>query len=195
VIAKLVLPFKIGMVVVASATLVATHSFGGAGTNANADSFPTRSDVSIAIGSGHSLNGGSGRAANLAPGDTYENSFNITIAPAKPQLHPHVTLLITAPVNASSALVANKSNGLRVALDVCSHGWRTHKGALVCPGKTTTLLANTPVARVKGHALVVHAIAPGVTSHVRVRFQLPISAGNSFEHLSSSLRLTFATTA
>jgi hypothetical protein len=198
VIARLALPLKIGVVVAASSALVAAHGFSST-TNASADSFPSRSDVTVSLGSGHGAVGTlSGVAADLAPGDTYENTFSVTIAAAA-QSHARakVTLQIVTLPEASSALDSDAADGLRIALDLCSSasGWRVRSGAPMCTGRTTSLVAPQPVARLKGRVLAMPAMEAGVPAQIRVWFQLPMTAGNSFERLSSSLRLTFATTA
>jgi hypothetical protein len=87
-------------------------------------------------------------------------------------------------------------DGLHVDIDACSIPWAEVLTAGVytysCLGSTTSVLASRPIAMTAVGLSNVALAAGGGTTYLRVRTELPSTADNTFQGLSSEFSFMFA---
>ena len=114
-------------------------------------------------------------AQPVAPGDRIERLVELRVR-GRGRLGA-VYFDVAAPK--SSALDADTTYGLQLAIDRCSTRWRTRGAAHSCPGKRTVVLRSRPLigrARLKLRGL--RARKP---AHLRLVLTFPAEAGNALQ--------------
>jgi hypothetical protein len=158
-------------------------------SSASARELPIQSQTTIGLGTAAPRDGDAGQ---LAPGETLQRLFDLSLAPRP---GAPVGLVIRALANRSSLLDADARTGLRVGIDRClsPRGWRPGPGgAYTCAGSVKRALPPLPVAQAKDRMFTLADVVPGPGTHLRMTFSLPASAGNRLQRLNSSLRFTFS---
>jgi spore coat-associated protein N len=151
--------------------------------------------VTIALGATNaSTNRLNVNAAAVAPGDTIQRSFDLTNQGTL-DLAP-ITLTTTATT--SSLLDTDTTNGLQMTIDSCSVPW-TEAGSspaftYACSGSTSSVLAQRPVTGSNLSLSNLGSVTAGATDHLRLTLNLPVTADNTFQNLSSTIQYTFAGT-
>lgn len=94
----------------------------------------------------------------------------------------------------SSLLDRDRIRGLHITLDRCSRPWDRHpEGPFTrhtCPGDATKVLTYRPAIMSRTKLTGVGTLRVGEVAHLRVRLQLPYSAGDAFQGDSSKIRYT-----
>ena len=184
------------------AILAAAASIAGLGTFATFTSSTSASNVissgtvSIALGAtGSVTNRFNVPATNIVPGDTIQRSVDLISSSSDPL----GSLSLTTSASPSSLLDTDSTNGLQMTIDKCSAPW-TESGTspaftYTCGGTTTSVLASRPVVGSNISLSGLNVLSGGAaTDHLRVTLSLPVSAGNSFQNLSSTVAYTFTGT-
>jgi hypothetical protein len=146
----------------------------------------TDATLSLALGSTSTL---TTAVSGLVPGDTMARAFTLANTSTPGSLGT-VTFAVTG--TGGNALVTDATNGLQVALQECSVAWSA--GTVpTCSGTTTSLLASTAVASL-GTAQTIGSLATVATHYLMATVTFPVSAGNTFQGLSTTLTYTFTAT-
>jgi spore coat-associated protein N len=170
----------------------------GAWTSTTTPETPTYSSgtVTLDYGDGTTPSRLSVGASAMAPGDTAQRGF--TLRNNGTLNFASVSLGITA--SPTSLLDSDATNGLTVKIQKCSTSW-TEVGAsapytYTCGGTTTVVLASTPVATVKAAPVTLPGLASltGGSDNLKATFELPPTANNTVQGLSSTLSVTFTAT-
>ncbi|HLX21248.1 MAG TPA: TasA family protein [Gaiellaceae bacterium] len=155
----------------------------------------TTGTVVIALGAtGSSTNRLTVNASGVASGDTIQRSFDLT---NQGSLNlTSVTLTTTATT--SSLLDTDSTNGLQMVIDSCSVAW-TEAGSApaytyTCSGTTSSVLASRPAIGSNLALANLGSLTAGATDHLRLTLTLPVSAGNTFQNLTSTLQYSFTGT-
>jgi predicted ribosomally synthesized peptide with SipW-like signal peptide len=106
------------------------------------------------------------------------------------------SLTTTAPT--SSLLDTDATDGLQMSIDKCSVAW-TEAGTApaytyTCGGTQTALIASRPVIGTNLDLGSLGALAAGGSDYLRVTLELPATADNSFQGLSSAIDFAFTGT-
>jgi spore coat-associated protein N len=174
------------------AVLGAASAIAGFGTYATFTSSTSASHTiatgTLSLTSGPTNRLGTG-ASSIAAGDTMQRAIDLNYAGSV----SFGSVTLTTSASPSSALDANTTDGLQVAIDKCSVAW-TEAGppyTYTCSGSTSTVLASQPIIG-SNVALSNLTLTAGSTDHLRVTVTLPSTAGNALQNLSSTIAYTFA---
>lgn len=183
--------------ILASAALIGTAAaVSGFGTYGGfTDS--TSADQNVATGTTDiALNGGSltDTVTGLLPGDAVEKL--VTLSNAGDSGFNAVTLTTELSSGATANLLtSDAANGLQLTIESCSVAWTPVAGAAdTCAGAATTVLATT---RILGTGVALNHLAslsPSASDNLKITTSLPVTAGNSFQGLTSNIQFTFDAT-
>lgn len=133
-------------------------------------------------------------AGTLAAGDTVQRVVTLENGGTL----PWATAALTTAATTSSLLDTNTTHGLQLVVDSCSVPWSESGAAPAytysCSGATNQLIASRAVI---GSALdlgSLGALDVGGRDHLRVMLELPGTAGNSFQGLTSTIEFSFVAT-
>ena len=186
---------KIGasIVVVAAAFCLA-----GYGALASFTSTTTASEsvstgtVTVALGAtGAATNRLTVNASGLAPGDSFQRSFDLA---NQGSLNlSAITLTTTATV--TSLLDTDATNGLQMTVERCSTSW-TESGSspnfsYTCSGTMSTVLSSSAVIGSNLALTNLSSLTAGATDHLRLAVTLPATAANTFQNQSSTIQYAF----
>jgi spore coat-associated protein N len=154
----------------------------------------TSGTVTIALGATGSANNRLDIAATgVVPGDTIERAVNVSNTGNQ----DFASISLTTTASPSSLLDTDATDGLQMLIQRCSVAW-TEGGAApaytyTCSGTTSTVLSSRAVI---GSAIALGnlAVTAGSTNHLRVTLNLPSTAGNTLQGLSSTITYTFTGT-
>jgi predicted ribosomally synthesized peptide with SipW-like signal peptide len=178
-------------VIATIAVLGAAAAIAGLGTFAT---FTSSTSTSHTIASGTlSLTSGPvnrlGTGASLiAAGDSMQRAIDLNYAGSVDM----GSTTLTTSASPSSALDTDTTDGLQLAIDKCSVAW-TESGppyTYTCGGSVSPVLASRPLIG-SNVALSSLTLTAGTTDHLRVTVNLPSTAGNTFQNLSSTVGYTF----
>ncbi|WP_432494788.1 TasA family protein [Kineococcus gypseus] len=132
----------------------------------------------------------------LIPGGTAQRSFDLQNTGS----YTLTSYTLSTTVTTSSLLDTDTTNGLQVKLERCSVPW-VESGTLpnfsyTCgpassPGTTTTVVPLRPISFTNVPVTGMVSAAPTGTDHLLLTEQLPATAGNSFQNLTSAVTFTF----
>ncbi|MGH9301143.1 MAG: TasA family protein [Acidimicrobiales bacterium] len=160
--------------------------------------------VKIVLGAtGSSANRLTVGAVNIVPGDTIDRSVDLSNDPTNNIALAGVTLSDSFSPGAT-LLSSDSVNGLQLVVSKCSIPW-TEAGTApaytyTCTGTTSAVLGSnsSPVPVLQTNAalsnLSVLAGTGGTVDHLLVHLAFPISAGNTFQGLSTNITYTFTAT-
>lgn len=188
---KLLLTLCLAAVAVVLAGLGTYASFTGSATVAQGSiSSGTMSLTIPAPGASNRLTLG---ASDIAPGDTMQRAFNVTLGGTLDAAS--MSLTTTAPT--SSLLDTNASNGLQMALDRCSVAWTESGGSpaftYTCSGTTSSVLASRAVIG-SNVALSNLLLTAGSTNFLRLTLTFPSTADDSYQGKTSAITYQFTST-
>lgn len=166
-------------------------TFGSFTSTTSASATVSSGTVQISLGAaGTAANRLTVGASGLVPGDTVQRAVDLSVT--GDQDLSSVSLTTTATT--SSVLDTDPTNGLQLAVDLCSVPWtETAVGSgftYTCSGTTTSVVGSSPVIG-SNLALPGVALTAGSTSHLRVTLSLPTSAGNTFQGQTSVIDFSF----
>lgn len=177
--------------------LAVAGSMAGLGTFA---SFTDSTAASTTIASGTvnidlAANGPDNRlsvgASGLVPGDSLQRRVKLTNAGSESL----ASISLTTSATTSSLLDTNAANGLQMKIERCAGTW-TEVGTsapftYTCSGAVSSVLARRPIVGAALPLTGMASLAAGATDDVVVTVDLPTTADNSFQGLSSTVSYTF----
>jgi spore coat-associated protein N len=174
--------------------LVGVGAFATFTSSAGVSQSITSGTVTIALGATGSANNRLDIAATgVVPGDTIERAVNVSNTGNQ----DFASISLTTTASPSSLLDTDATDGLQMLIQRCSVAW-TEGGAApaytyTCSGTTSTVLSSRAVI---GSALALGnlVLTAGSTNHLRVTLNLPSTAGNTLQGLSSTITYTFTGT-
>jgi spore coat-associated protein N len=174
--------------------LVGVGAFATFTSSAGVSQSITSGTVTIALGATGSANNRLDIAATgVVPGDTIERAVNVSNTGNQ----DFASISLTTTASPSSLLDTDATDGLQMLIQRCSVAW-TEGGAApaytyTCSGTTSTVLSSRAVI---GSAIALGnlAVTAGSTNHLRVTLNLPSTAGNTLQGLSSTITYTFTGT-
>ncbi|HZJ26191.1 MAG TPA: hypothetical protein VFF40_04125 [Acidimicrobiia bacterium] len=143
--------------------------------------------VAIAVGSIDRVTVGK---AGMRPGDSVYRAVDIVNQPTLTQ----GGLGITTGANPSSVLDTDTTNGLQLAVDVCSTAW-TESGSApnytyTCPGTQQVSIAQRPI--IFSSIQLLHSLLTvGATNHYRLTVTLPTTSPSSAQAQSSTIKVYY----
>jgi spore coat-associated protein N len=180
------------LAVLGGAVALATAASAASFTSASSVSQPSISTQALAIGipapgAANRLTLG---ALSVVPGDTMQRVVDLTNTASD----DFGSITLTTVATASSLLDTDAVNGLQLTIDRCSQAW-TESGVspaftYTCGGTTTSTLASRAVIG-SNLALSGLTLTAGSTNHLRLTLNLPLTAPNSLQGLSSAITYTF----
>ncbi|MFE7629153.1 hypothetical protein [Kocuria sp. NPDC057446] len=138
------------------------------------------------------LPGAPGHFSNLAPGDRTEWGIQITNS-----THDTVPLYVTFGTAGQDVLITDVQDGLQLDVQLCRQPLDTatrDNGAVVFACPTEPVEICTAAAAELRTLKTSTGLEAGATVGLRVRVELPVTAGNDFELTDGQLRARFATT-
>jgi spore coat-associated protein N len=151
--------------------------------------------VTITLGAtGASTNRLNIDASGIVPGDTIQRSVNL-IDSGNQDL---ASITLTTVASPTSLLDTDATNGLQMTVDRCSVAW-TEAGTApaytyTCAGSSSVVLAARPLIGSNIALSNLGALTAGTTDLLRVTLSLPVTAGNTFQGLTSTVTYTFTGT-
>jgi spore coat-associated protein N len=183
------------LLVLVALLLVGLGAYATFTSTTSASQSVTTGTVVIALGStGAATNRLTVNASGVASGDTIQRSFDL-INQGSLNL---ASVTLTSTATASSLLDTDSTNGLQMVIDGCSVAW-TEAGSApaytyTCSGTTSSVLASRPVIGSNLALSNLGSLTAGATDHLRLTLTLPVSAGNTFQNLTSTLQYSFTGT-
>ncbi|SOD71075.1 fibronectin type III domain protein [Jatrophihabitans sp. GAS493] len=183
----------IATVLVASASIVGTESSYVSSQNSS-QQVGTAPLIQVGPGTPAATSPQTYSISGLAPGSYSDQLVNLR-NDGTPTT-PAIEIALTSATNTS--LDTDATNGLRVAIDLCSVAWQQSAPGLpaACAGTTTVVFAATALATAKAASPSAQLTAglasltnPGV-DHLRARFALPAAAPVGYSALTSKPTLT-----
>ena len=155
----------------------------------------TSGTVTIALGAtGAATNRLTVNATGVVPGDTIQRSFDL----ANTGNQNLASVALTTTAAPSTLLDTDSTNGLQMVIDKCSTTWsETVAGSgftYTCGGTLTTIVASRAVIGSAVNMPGLSSLTNGTTDHLRVTLTLPVSAGNTFQGLTSTVTYAFTGT-
>lgn len=133
---------------------------------------------------------------NMVPGDTIQRSVTLT---RSNDTDAFGTVKLTSATDTPNLLTSDATNGLQLKVEECSVAWvkAASTNDLTCAGQVDTLVTQRAVLAGTGADLA-HATSSlngtGKTANLKVTLTLPAEAGNSFQGLTNTIKLTFDAT-
>lgn len=181
----------LGATAIAAGSLGSYASFSGsADAQSQSAAAGTMSLTIPAAGTSNRLTVG---ASDIAPGDTVQRAFNLSLGGTIDA----AAMTLTTSATTSSLLDTNATNGLQMEIARCSVAW-TEAGTApaytyTCGGTESSVLSSRQVV---GSAISLSnlALAAGSTNYLRLKLTLPTAADNAYQGLSSTISYQFAST-
>jgi hypothetical protein len=117
-------------------------------------------------------------ALDLAAGDRAQRVFDLRV-----RRRTRAKLVVSS---GTSPLVG--AGGVRIRIDRCSKAWRGHGATFSCKGKTSVVLADSPV--LGKHVL--RRLSGRTANHLRLTLTLPQSAPNALQGQTAKLVYRFS---
>jgi len=140
--------------------------------------------------------GFSAPVTNMVPGDTIQRSVVLT---RSTDTEAFGSIKLTTAGASSNLLTSDATNGLQLKVEECSGAWvkAATTSDLTCAGQVDTLVTQRAVLAGTGSDLA-HATSSlngtGKTANLKVTLTLPADAGNTFQGLTNTIKLTFDAT-
>jgi spore coat-associated protein N len=180
------------IVVLVALCLVGVGAFASFTSSTTASESVSTGTVTIALGAtGAQTNRLTVNATGLAPGNSFERSFDLT---NEGSLNLSAITLTTS-ATASSLLDTDATNGLQMQIESCSTTW-TESGAspnfsYTCSGTTNNVLSSSPIIGSNLALSDLSSLTAGATDHLMLTVTLPTTAGNTFQNQSSTIQYDF----
>jgi spore coat-associated protein N len=183
------------VVILVALCLVGIGAFASFTSSTTASQSVSTGTVTIALGAtGAQTNRLTVNATGLAPGNSFERSFDLS---NEGSLNLNA-ITLTTTATASSLLDTDATNGLQMQIESCSAAW-TESGSspafsYTCSGTTNNVLTSSPII---GSALALSnlsSLTAGATDHLMLTVTLPTTAGNTFQNQSSTIQYDFTGT-
>jgi predicted ribosomally synthesized peptide with SipW-like signal peptide len=181
--------------VAAAAGAAGLGTFGSFTSTTSASQSVTAGTVVIGVGTAGTANNRlSVAATGVVPGDTIQRTVQLNNTGN--QNLASITLTTTA--SPSSLLDTDATNGLQLVIQKCSSTW-TEAGTApaytyTCGGTTTTVLASRAVIGANIALSGLSAVTAGASDNLMATLTLPVSAGNTFQGLASTVTFAFTGT-
>lgn len=183
-------------VLLSLAALGAAGAIAGLGTFAtftsttSADQQVSSGTVVIQLGSTAETNRLTVNATNVVPGDTIQRAVDLSNTGSEAL----ASVALTTTASPTSLLDTDATNGLQMVVERCSVPWtETANGSVYtysCSGTTSSVLATGAVIGAD-RTLNNLGLAASDTNHLRVTLSLPVTAGNTFQGLTSTITYSF----
>ena len=183
------------VIVAAAASVGSLSTFASFTSSTSVANTVATGTVTIALGAtGASTNRLNVNAADIAPGDTVQRSFDLTNAGSINL----ASITLTTTASPSSLLDTDATNGLQMAVDRCSVAW-TEGGVApaytyTCGGSTSSVLATRAVIGSAISLANLGSLTAGSTDRLRLTLTLPGTAGTTFQNITSSISYAFTGT-
>lgn len=143
-----------------------------------------------ASGADNRLNVG---ATGMVPGDSLQRRVKLTNAGTEDL----ASITLTTTASPSTLLDTDATNGLQMKIEKCSLAWVESTSTpytYTCAGTTSTVLARRAIIGTTLALSGMAALTSGSTDDMVVTVDLPSTAGNTFQNLSSTVTYTFNAT-
>lgn len=183
-----------GTMVAVAAGLAGVGSYASFTSSTTAAQTVASGSVTVALGAtGAATNRLTVNAADIAPGDTMQRSFDLNVSGTLDV----ASIALTTTASPSTLLDTDATNGLQMVIDKCSVAW-TESGVspaftYACSGTTTSVLASRAVIG-SSIALSNLGLTAAASNKLRLTLTLPTTAGNTFQTLSSTVTYNFTGT-
>ncbi|MEW6152616.1 MAG: TasA family protein [Actinomycetota bacterium] len=147
--------------------------------------------VQIELGADGTANRLSVDAVNIVPGDTIQRAVDL-INSGDTDLS---SIVLTTTADPSSLLDTDATHGLQMEIRDCSVAW-TEAGSApgytyTCSGTESVVLASRAVIGSELALANLGSLVAGVTDHLMVKLTFPVTAGNTFQNLASTIDYEF----
>ena len=179
----------------AAAGIAGLGTFASFTSSTSASATVNSGAVTVALGAtGAATNRLTVNASAIAPGDTIQRSADLLNSGSM----DFASVSLTTTASPSSLLDTDAINGLQMTIDKCSTAW-TEAGTApaytyTCSGTTSTVLSTRAVVGSNVVLSNLASLTAGATDKLRVTLTLPLTAGNTFQNLASTVTYAFTAT-
>src|SRR5687767_11859468 len=174
----------------AAAGIAGLGTFASFSDSDNASHTLATGTVNVNLGASGADNRMSVGASGMVPGDSLQRRLKMTNAGSE----DFASITLTTTASPSTLLDTDATNGLQMKIEKCSLAWvesTAQPYTYTCAGTTTTVLARRAIIGTPIALSSLSSLTAGATDDMVVTIDLPTTAGNTFQNLSSTITYTF----